>query len=133
MGRYAGCAPQKTAAPEGAHMKRLPVLAPVFIAIAAAALPAAANSQSFQVVEATIDDIQAQYRTGKLRPEEVVQMYLARIAAYDRSKVGQPLNGGVGPQPLNSFMHVNEQAIKDARRLGDDSDAGDGDGGEPVR
>ena len=111
-------------------MKRLSVLAPVFIAIAAAALPAAANSQSFQVVEATIDDIQAQYRTGKLRPEEVVQMYLARIAAYDRSKVGQPLNGGVGQQPLNSFMHVNEQAIRDAHRLDDEGD--DDDDGKPL-
>ncbi len=65
----------------------------------------------FHLVEATIDDIQAQYRAGNLRPADVVRMYLARIAAYDRSNVGQPLNGGVGQQPLNSFMHVNEQAI----------------------
>src|SRR6266436_7967867 len=113
-------------------MKRFSVLASVFIAVAATALPAAANAHSFQVVEATIDDIQAQYRAGKLLPEEVVQMYLARIAAYDRSNVGEPLNGGVGQQPLNSFMHVNEQAIEDARRLGDDSDEGDDDGGKPL-
>jgi amidase len=116
-------------------MKRLSVLAPVFIAFAAAALPAAANAHSFQVVEATIDDIQARYRAGKLRPEEVVQMYLDRIAAYDRSKVGQPLNGGVGQQPLNSFMHVNEQAIRDAHRLddeGDDDDDGKSLFGIPV-
>jgi len=80
-------------------MKRLSVLAPVFIAFAAAALPAAANAHSFQVVEATIDDIQARYRAGNLRPEDVVRMYLARIAAYDRSDSGQPLNGGTGQQP----------------------------------
>jgi len=109
-------------------MKRFSVLAPVFIAVAATALPAAANAHSFQVVEATIDDIQAQYRAGNLRPEEVVQMYLARIAAYDRSNVGQPLNGGVGQQPLNSFMHVNEQAIRDAHRLDDEGD----DDGKPL-
>src|SRR5438445_12349792 len=113
-------------------MKRPSMLAPVFVAFSAAALPAAVNAESFHLVEATTDDIQAQYRAGKLRPEDVVQMYLARIAAYDRSKVGQPLNGGVGQQPLNSFMHVNEQAIKDARRLGDDSDEGDDDGGKPL-
>ncbi len=103
-------------------MKPLSVLAPILMAVAAAARPAAANPRSFQVVEATIDDIQAQYRAGKLLPEEVVQMYLARIAAYDRSNVGEPLNGGVGQQPLNSFMHVNEQAIRDAHRLDDDFD-----------
>jgi len=113
-------------------MKRLSVLAPLFVAFAAAALPAAAKAESFHLVEATVDDIEAQYRSGNLRPEDVVKMYLARIAAYDRSSVGQPLNGGVGQQPLNSFMHVNEQALEDARRLGDDFDDGDDDGGKPL-
>src|SRR5713101_5249655 len=116
-------------------MKRLSALAPLFVAFAAAPLPAAANAQPFPV-EATIDDIQAQYRAGNLRPEDVVRMYLARIAAYDRSNVGQPLNSGVGQQPLNSFMHLNEKAIRDARRLGDDFDdfdeGGDDDGGKPL-
>ena len=114
---------------------KLSVLAPLFVAFAAAALPAAAKAESFHLVEATVDDIQAQYRAGKLRPEDVVRMYLGRIAAYDRSNVGQPLNGGVGQQPLNSFMHVNEQAIKDARRLGDDFDdfdEGEDDGAKPL-
>src|SRR5712692_786396 len=116
-------------------MKRLSMLAPVFVAFIAAALPAAANAQSFDVVEATIDDIQAQYRAERLQPEDVVRMYLARIAAYDRSNAGQPLNGGVGQQPLNGFMHVNEHAIRDAHQLGDDfedSDDGDDDGGRPL-
>src|SRR5438445_6278051 len=114
-------------------MKRPSMLAPVFVAFSAAALPAAVNAESFHLVEATTDDIQAQYRAGKLRPEDVVRMYLARIAAYDRSNVGQPLNGGVGQQPLNSFMHVNEQAIRDAQRPGDDFDEGDDDdGGKPL-
>ena len=115
-------------------MNRLSVLAALFVAVSAAALTAAAHPRSFQLVEATIDDIQDQYRAGNLRPEDVVRMYLARIAAYDRSDLGQPLNGGVGQQPLNSFMHVNEDAIRDARRLGpgfgdSDLDDEDGDGG----
>src|SRR5229473_732712 len=117
-------------------MKRISMLAPVFIAFAAAALPAAADEESFHLVEATIDDIQAQYRAGDLRPEDVVRMYLDRIAAYDRSNAGQPLNRGVGQQPLNSFMHVNEHAIRDARRLGDDfggfDEGEDDDGGRPL-
>ena len=48
-------------------MKRHSVLAALFVALAAVALAAAANIRSFQIVEATIDDIQAQYRAGKLR------------------------------------------------------------------
>src|SRR5438105_10174357 len=59
-------------------------------------------------------------------------MYLARIAAYDRSRLGQPLNSGAGQQPLNSFMHVNGQAIVDARRLGDDFEEGDDEDGRPL-
>jgi amidase len=120
-------------------MKRLSVFAPVFVAFAAVSLPGAALAASFQLVEATIDDIQTQYRTGTLRPEDVVQMYFARIAAFDQSSAGQPVNGGVGQQPLNSFMHVNAQAIRDARRLAEDlgdlggfgGDEGD-EGGKPL-
>jgi amidase len=111
-------------------MKHLSVLAPVFVAFAAVSLPGAANPEDFHLVEATIADIQAQYRAGTLRPEDVVRMYLARIAAYDESNRGQPLNGGVGQQPLNSFMHVNDHAIRDARRLGDDRDDLGGFGGD---
>src|SRR5690242_10710055 len=108
------------------HMKRRFMLAPVVVAFAAAALPAAVNAAPFHLVEATIDDIQAQYRAGNLTPEQLVQMYLARINAYDRTSAGQPINGGVGQQPLNAFMHLNEQAIKDASKLDDF------DGGKPL-
>src|SRR6267142_2889215 len=119
-------------------MKRLSLLATLGVAVGAGILPAAANAQSFHLVEASIDDIQAQYRAGRLSPDQLVRMYLARIAAYDRSSAGQPLNGGVGQQPLNAFMHVNQQAINDARRLGDDFDDfgeeedDDGGGGKPL-
>src|SRR6266404_5664895 len=62
----------------GGPMNRLSLLSAV-AALAAATLPAAAHAQSFHIVEATIDDIQAQYRAGKLSPEQVVRMYLSRI------------------------------------------------------
>src|SRR5262245_20147711 len=115
-------------------MNRVSVIASFCLAFAAAALPVAADPRPFNLVDATIDDIQDQYRAESLRPEQGVNMYLARIAAFDQSSAGQPLNGGVGQQPLNSFMHVNDQAIKDARRLGDDFDEGedDDDGGKPL-
>ena len=118
-------------------MKRSSMLASAFVAFVAAAWPVAADAQPFHLVEATIGDIQAQYRAESLRPEDVVRMYLARIALYDRSSFGQPVNHGVGQQPLNGFMHVNENAIQDARRLDDElEDSVDGDdeggGGNPL-
>src|SRR5712692_191019 len=58
-------------------------------------------------------------------------MYLARIAKFDQGGP-QPLNQGIGQQPLNSFMHVNEHSVDDARRLDDDDLDGDDDGGRPL-
>jgi amidase len=93
-------------------MKTFRLILSETFALAALLVPTAAQSQQtndFKLLEATIADIQAQYRAGTLSPDDVVKMYLARIEALDRSDVGQPLNGGVGNQPLNGFMHVNEQ------------------------
>ncbi|GAC1600190.1 MAG: amidase family protein [Myxococcales bacterium] len=98
--------------------------------LAALVLPTLAHAgghDDFQLVEATIADIQEQYRSGDLSPEDVVRMYQARIEAYDRA----------GPH-LNSFMHVNQRAIADARalaggELGDDDGSGDQDEtGKPL-
>jgi amidase len=86
-------------------------------AIALTGIGRAHSSEQFELREATIADIQAAYRDGILSPQHLVSMYLARIAALDRSDLPQPLNGGVGNQPLNSFMHVNENALADAGRL----------------
>src|SRR5437016_13033562 len=87
----------------------------ILLAVAAVALPGITHARDpdrFQLVEATIADIHDAFRSGTLTPEELVRMYLARIAAYDQA----------GPQ-LNSFMHVNEHALSAARALsGDDLD-----------
>jgi amidase len=91
----------------------------------------AAASAPFQLVEATIADIHAAYRAGMVSPQDVVGMYLTRIATLDRSDSPQPLNGGTGNQPLNSFMHVNENASTDASRL-DPNDGTGPDGGKPL-
>src|SRR5207247_9555051 len=57
-------------------------------------------------------------------PQHLVSMYLARIAVLDRSNL---------PQPLNSFMHVNENALADAGRMDpDDRMDGDDDGARPL-
>jgi len=81
----------------------------LFLTLAALAFPATSDTHQrdrFEVVEATISDIQHDFCSGALTPEDLVRMYLARIAAYD----------GAGPR-LNSFMHVNENAVADARAL----------------
>src|SRR3989440_12782472 len=81
----------------------------ILVAVAAVALPGITHARDrdrFQLVEATIADIHDTFRSGALTPEELVHMYLARIAAYDQA----------GPQ-LNSFMHVNERALSAARAL----------------
>lgn len=64
------------------------------------------EGKGFDVVETTIADIQHAFCSEELTPEQLVRIYLARIAAYDQS----------GPQ-LNSYMHVNERAIEAARAL----------------
>ena len=100
-------------------MKSRSLRALLVLAIAAFILPAAARADEdgrrFQLVEATIADIQRQFRSGELTPEDLVNMYLKRIAAYDSAGPG-----------LNSFMHVNENAVAAARALNDD----EGDDGE---
>ena len=113
-------------------MKRLPERSSLLVALIALASPAVARAAPLQLVEATIADIQAQYRAGKLSPEDVVRMYLDRIDTFDRTSKAQPLNGGAGNQPLNSFMHVNENALRAARELGEDRDDGD-DGDDDAR
>src|SRR6266849_9605698 len=95
-------------------------------AIALTGVGRADSSAQFELREATIADIQAAYRAGILSPQHLVSLYQARIAALDRSDVPQPLNGGVGNQPLDSFMHVNENALAEAGRLDPDDLTDDG-------
>lgn len=63
-------------------------------------------AQSFNIVEATIDDIHAGYKSGQLTCREVVQTYLDRIEAFDKK----------GPN-INAIITVNSEALKEADRL----------------
>src|SRR5262249_53373488 len=96
-------------------------------AVALTVIGRADSPAQFQLLETTIARIQAAYQDDTLTPQQLVSTYLTRIAELDRSDLPQPLNGGVGNQPLNSFMHVNSNAVKDAGRL-NGGDNGDGDG-----
>src|SRR5262249_54190855 len=101
-------------------MKRLclPTLLIVLIASLTVTTRARAQNDDFQIVETTIADLQAQYRSGDLSPEDVVEMYLERIARFDQG-ANQPI--GTGNQPFNSYMNVNNDAIEDVARLRDDN------------
>jgi amidase len=83
----------------------------VFIGIALLILSArvvADNSASgrFDLVEATIPSIQAAIQNNIITAEQLVQMYLARIAAYDAKTTATH---------LNSYIHVNADAVREAR------------------
>jgi Asp-tRNA(Asn)/Glu-tRNA(Gln) amidotransferase A subunit family amidase len=63
-------------------------------------------AQPFQIVEASIDNIQAAYKSGKLTVHELIQAYLDRIDAYDKS----------GPK-INSIITLNPHALEEADKL----------------
>jgi amidase len=60
----------------------------------------------FKLVETTIDQIHAAYRSGELTCRQLVEMYLARINDFDKA----------GPE-INSIITVNPNALVDADRL----------------
>ncbi len=61
---------------------------------------------AFNVVEATIGDIHAAYKSGQLSCRQLVQIYLDRIAAFDQK----------GPR-INAIITLNPDALKEADRL----------------
>ena len=70
-------------------------------------LPAmAAGKETFKLEEASIADIQQAVDSGALTYKQLVQMYLARIAAYEDG----------GPK-LNSIITLNPDALKTAAAL----------------
>jgi Asp-tRNA(Asn)/Glu-tRNA(Gln) amidotransferase A subunit family amidase len=65
-----------------------------------------AQAASFDLSTATIEDIQAAMDKGALTSEKLVQLYLARIEAYDQK----------GPK-LNAVITLNKNALVEAKAL----------------
>ena len=61
---------------------------------------------AFSIIEATIDQIHAAYRSGELTCRQLVQMYLDRIAGFDKN----------GPA-INAIITLNPDALREAARL----------------
>src|SRR5215510_3146744 len=64
------------------------------------------QAKPFHLLEATVDDVHNAYKSGKLTAHQLVQMYLDRIAAYDKK----------GPA-LNAIITINPKALEEADRL----------------
>jgi Asp-tRNA(Asn)/Glu-tRNA(Gln) amidotransferase A subunit family amidase len=61
---------------------------------------------AFNILETTIDEIHAAYKSGELTCRQLAQMYLGRIEAYDKK----------GPA-LNAIITLNAKALEEADRL----------------
>jgi amidase len=65
-----------------------------------------AQTNAFNVVEATIEDIHTSYKSGTFTCRQLVQIYLDRIEAFDKK----------GPN-INALITINAEALKEADRL----------------
>jgi amidase len=77
--------------------------------------PGGSGSARFDLVEATIPDMQKALQTRLLTSEQLVNMYLARIAAYDTASLRRVDAEGRTFYGLNSYIHINANAINEAR------------------
>jgi amidase len=66
----------------------------------------AQRAERFDVTDKSITELQEAMRSGRVSSVQLVELYQARIAAYDQS----------GPR-LNAVLHVNPSARADARAL----------------
>src|SRR5450631_1113522 len=64
------------------------------------------QTKPFHLAEATIQDVQDAYKSGRLTTRQLVQLYLNRIEAFDKK----------GPS-LNTIITINPQALQEADRL----------------
>jgi len=81
------------------------VCALVFATCALIVAPAV-SAKTFELTTATIADLQEAMAKGALTSEKLTELYLARIAAYDKQ----------GPK-LAAFLYLNPKALDEARAL----------------
>ena len=72
--------------------------------MAAGLLPA--QTRTFDLLTATVPEIQSAVNSGALTYEQIIRLYLNRIDAYDKN----------GPR-LNAVIAVNPRAVEVARSL----------------
>jgi Asp-tRNA(Asn)/Glu-tRNA(Gln) amidotransferase A subunit family amidase len=77
-----------------------------FLIAATVAFGAASTANALAIEEATIADIHAAYREGRMTVQQVVEAHLNRIDAYDKR----------GPL-INSLITINPKAIEEAKEM----------------
>jgi len=87
----------------GSERASRPHLLALLLAAASGLAGHAQKAHALAVEEASIADIQAAYREGRVTAHEIVAASLARIAAYDKK----------GPY-INSIITVNPKALEEA-------------------
>jgi len=70
------------------------------------AVPSQGGAQSFEFLEATIEDAHTALERGAITCRQIVQGYIDRIGAFDQN----------GPR-LNGIQHLNERALEEADAL----------------
>lgn len=65
-----------------------------------------AQQKPFEIVEATVEDVHAEYKAGRLTARALVRAYLDRIEAFDKN----------GPK-INSVISINPKALEEADAL----------------
>ncbi len=90
----------------GASMRTWKQKTVILATQAVISIPLAANAATFNLVEATIGDINAVFDAGALTSEQLTQLYLNRIDAYDDN----------GPK-INSILTINPKALETATQL----------------
>jgi len=88
------------------NLSRSGVLAVALAAALAFAAPSRVSAKTFDLENASISDIQAAVDAGALTYEKLVQLYIARIQAYDHQGPG-----------LNAVITLNPKAVETARAL----------------
>jgi len=78
----------------------------VALVLASMVLPLRVSAQTLTLSSATIEDLNAAFDAGTLTSERLIELYLARIEAYDQQ----------GPA-LNAVLWLNDDALATARAL----------------
>jgi Asp-tRNA(Asn)/Glu-tRNA(Gln) amidotransferase A subunit family amidase len=81
-------------------------LVAALLALGTVVQPSRAQQPPFRIVEATIDDVRAALASKQITCRALVDQYIKRIEAYDKS----------GPA-LNAVQTINRRALQDADRL----------------
>ncbi|MGB3291762.1 MAG: amidase family protein [Phormidesmis sp.] len=67
----------------------------------------ASKAASFDLIDATVSDINSAFDSGTLTSEQLVNLYINRINTFDKA----------GSKPLNSIVTINPQAVETAKAL----------------